>query len=115
MKLHDSNQNQADMQRHQRSKKYMSVDSVTRVSEHGAKNTLHIDQAGCDGTKPAQSPAVGDRFLLWFDAPVGRSKDGQTNRQSKKSLRKRSVKDRQCVLQQNDPQPANDTLENHQQ
>src|SRR5262245_1675354 len=93
----------------------MPVDSFPRVSEHGAKNSLHIDQAGGDGTKPTQSSAVGYRFVLGFDAPVGRGKNSQTNRQGKKSLRKRSVNERQCVLKQNDPQPANDSLENHQQ
>src|SRR4030095_8575620 len=115
MKLHNANQNKDDMQGYQQSKKQMSVDSFSHVSEHGAKNSLKIDQSSGDGAKPAESATVGDRLVAWFAIPIRRSENSQTHRQGKKGLGKRSVNNRQCVLKQNDPQAANNTLENHQQ
>src|SRR4029434_1387359 len=93
----------------------MSVDSFTGMSEHGAKNGLNIDQAGCDGAKPAQSPAVGDRLVAWFAIPIRRSENSQTHRQGKKGLGKRRVNDRQCVLKQDNAKAADNSLQNNQQ
>ena len=58
-------ENEDHVEGHQHSKKQMGVDSFPRMSEHGAKDGLKVDQSGGDGAEPAQPPAV--------DAPVCRS------------------------------------------
>src|SRR6266550_6641642 len=93
----------------------MSVDPLPRMSEYGAKNGLTVDQSGGEGANPAEPPAVGDWLVAWFAIPIRRSENSQTDRQGKKRLRKRSVNNRQCVLKQDDPKTANNTLQDNQQ
>ena len=93
----------------------MGVDSFPRVSEYGAKNSLKIDQSGCDGAKSAESPPIGDRLVAWFAIPIRRSENSQTHRQGKKGLGKRRVNNRQCALKQDDPKATNNSLQNNQQ
>ena len=92
----------------------MGVDSCPRVSKHGAKDGLKINQSGGAHTQPAQSPAIDARFVFRFAAPFRGSENGQADRQGKKSLRKSGMNDRQRVLQQDDAQPANNSLEDDQ-
>src|SRR5512138_2823596 len=98
------------MQANQQSKKQMGVDSFSRMSEHSAKNRLKIDQSGGDSAKSAESPAVADRWVGWFATPIRGSENRQTHRQGKKGLRKGSLNNRQCMLQKNDPEAADDSL-----
>ena len=91
----------------------MGVDSFPRVSKLAPK-IAGIDQSSGDGAKPAESATVGNRRGL-VRYSIRRSENSQTHRQGKKGLGKRRVNNRQCVLKQDDPKAADNSLQDNQQ